>query len=70
MSSGMPKPLEEEERTVREIVRTSHSEKEIRDRLIGAGFDGNAAAVTSQTYGSMFRAMAMVWGTNGAIISA
>ena len=64
--------LTEEEATqiVKEIVRTSRSEAEIRRRLTEAGFNGNFAAVTTLSHGSMFMAMVMVYGPGLTIISA
>ena len=46
------------------------SDEEIRRRLTEAGFNGEAAAISSIRSGPMFMAMVMVWGPNGEVISA
>jgi hypothetical protein len=59
---------EEAKIVVQDIVRSSHSEEEIRRRLIEAGFDGAGAAVSTHSSGGMFMAMVMVWSPQGEII--
>jgi hypothetical protein len=61
---------DEATQVVRQIVRSSNSEDEIKRRLTEAGFDGEAAAICSQRCGPMFQAEVMVWGPNREVISA
>ena len=61
--------LSEAQEIAREIVRSSKSEAEIRERLTKAGFNGEAAYVCSISSGGMFCAMAMIYGPGNEIIS-
>lgn len=54
---------------VKDIVRSSHSEEEIRRRLTEAGFSGAGAALCTHSFSDMFQAMVMVWGPHGETIS-
>lgn len=60
---------EEAKQRVRDIVRSSNSDEEIRQHLTEAGFNGAAAAITTVTIGDHFMAMVMVNGPMGEIIS-
>lgn len=53
----------------RRIVKSSTSADEIRRRLGHVGFNGDTAAIMTQSCGSTFMAMAMIHGPKGEIIS-
>lgn len=59
---------EEATAVVKGIANSSNSEDEIKRRLTEAGFNGNAAAITSTSHERMFMAMVMVNGPHGEII--
>lgn len=63
--------IERATKSARHIVNTSQSEEQIRTRLTNAGFNGDAAAVSTKRSkdGRMFMAMVMVRGPGGEIIS-
>ena len=61
---------DEAKAVVKEIVRTSNSEEQIKCRLTEAGFNGDKAAITSTRSGPIFMAIVMIYGPKSEIISA
>lgn len=69
----MPKPFHELTKgeateLAKNVVRTSESDEQIRQRLTEAGFDGSEAAICSMGSGSTYQAMVMVFGPNDEVI--
>ncbi len=69
MMQSENRTFEEAKDQVRQIVNSSRSESQIRQRLTEAGFNGKGAAIATHSHGDMFMAMVMVCGPGGKVIS-